>query len=290
MEEGKIDVIQKAKELLLASPVMRYGVTAERLDAVFSNFHMLSTQEELLQEYNPYRKYDGRLDGFNRNHHCYFGPEATPHFVIHEVLHELSSQFDEQGHRTVNGIAKDNSYSQILLNEGMIDYVASKISGEEVLHYAREKTVIARLEPMLLKQSRNPDILFQILLQDKNRINEFIADFAKPEIADKIINRFEFMSTDNINMAMSQIEKRFNRHHTFEQIKAKISSIFHPKKALPPGTVETLQQSTQGQPDSARKWREAQKFEVKGYTTKQDMQGQEKETLSPIKDDEEQSL
>lgn len=289
MKDNNIDVIQRAKELLLESPIMKYGITPERIEQVFTKVHMMTTQEELEKEYNPYKKYDGRLEGFNRNHHCYFGPEATPHVVIHEILHELSSEFDKDGHRTENGIAKDNRYSQILLNEGMIDYLASKISGEEVSHYSREKFVIERLEAMLLKQSGNPDVLFQILLQEKNKINEFIEDFAKPDTAKEMIDRFEFMDKEKINLAMNEIEKRFNRHHKFEQIKARINSIFHRKKALPPGISNPATE----QKDSAKIWRMKQHEVYKAYHSEMSNQQHTQEELNIVKptiEDEEQSL
>lgn len=243
MSENSTDVVQRAKELLLSSPIMKYGVTEEKIEQLFANVHVFSSQEELLKEYNPFISKGGSLAGFSRNNHCYIGPDATPHIIIHEVLHELSSEFDKQGHRIVNGIARDSSPSQILLNEGMIDYLASKISGEELEQYDREKTVISRLEPLLLKQSGNPDILFQILMQDKNRINEFIEQFAKQETADKLTNKLQFMNKEKITLSMDQIEKSFNKKHKWEQIKARISSIFHRRKALPPATQSAAKET-----------------------------------------------
>lgn len=277
MEKQNSNVIQRAKELLLASPIMKYGITPEKIEEIFANVHMMPTQEALEKEYNPFGKYDGHLEGFNRNHHCYIGPNATPHVIIHELLHELSSQFDKDGHRIANGIAKDTSYSQILLNEGMIDYLASQISGEKVLHYSTEKIAIARLEPMLIKQSGNPDVLFEILFRDRNRINEFIEKFARPEVADKLVNRFQFMNKDNINDSMDEIEKKFNRYHKFEQIKAKISSIFprinaiiHRKKALPPGRLEVsdvAEKTTIPALTKEEAFRKQNEFKVQNYPT-----------------------
>ena len=280
MEEQKFDAVQRAKELILASPIMQYGITLERIEEVFANAHMMPTQEALEKEYNPLQKYDGKLDGFNRNHHSYFGPNATPHVVIHEILHELSSEFDKDGHRTVNGIAKNKSYSQVLLNEGMIDYLASQISREKVFHYSTEKTAIKRLEPMLVKQSGNPEVLFEILFRDRTRINEFIEKFARPEVVDKLGNHFEFMDKDNINNSMDEIEKKFNRHYKFEQIKAKISSLFprinaiiHRKKALPVGIQQDLTQVE----NKAKIFREKQKCQIQKYPTSVKENTQEKQ-------------
>lgn len=263
MEKSKINIISNAKELLLQSPIMKYGITEERIEEAFSKVHIIPTQEAFLKEWNPIIKYDGRLDGFNRNHHCYFGPRATSHIVIHEILHELFSEFDKNGHRVVNGIAKDNSYSQIQLNEGITDYIASKISGENVAHYEREKIVFERIEPLLIKQSGNPEILFKILSQDKNRINDFIETYAKPEVANKVVNDFQFLNKEKINLAMEHIEKNFNRKHKFEQFKALISSIFHKRKALPPGQINEKQEEISGV-NKVKEFKEKYQYEVSG--------------------------
>jgi len=287
MEENKIDVIAKAKELLLQSPVMKYGITEERIEEAFSKAHMMPTQEALLKEWSPIIKYDGRLDGFNRNHHCYFGPEATPHIVIHEMIHELFSEFDQDGHRVVNGIAKDNSYSQVQLNEGITDYIASKISGENVLHYEREKIVFERIEPLLIKQSGNPEVLFEILSQDKNRINDFVEEFAKPETANKVVNDFQFMNKEKINLAMDEIEKRFNRHHKFEQFKARISSIFHKRKALPPGKNNEKQELS-SKKNKVKEFKEEYECEV--LYEKNSVHEEEGIEKILVKEDDEQEL
>lgn len=235
MEQNNLEVLARAKELILASPVMKYGITKEKVEEAFANCHVMQSREALEKEYNPIMRYNGSLKGFNRNHHCYFLPDMTPHVVIHEILHELSSEFDEKGHRKINGIDKKGTYSQVLLNEGIVDFLASKISGENNKIYMREKTVLQALEPLLVKQSGNPEILFKILLKDNNKINEFIQTFAKRETAYTLINEFEYMDYEKISLAMNEIQKRFNKKYRFTQLKARISSIFHRTKLLPSG-------------------------------------------------------
>lgn len=43
MKDNNIDVIQRAKELLLESPIMKYGITPERIEQVFTKVHMMTT-------------------------------------------------------------------------------------------------------------------------------------------------------------------------------------------------------------------------------------------------------
>ena len=167
-------ILQEAKEKIYNSPVIKY-VDKEKIERAFSKIHVYETHEEFLRAYGRH-DYDGeRLEGFNRNNGSHISPTATPHTIIHEVLHELSSEFDTDGHRIINGImgqTEENFANQV--NEGLTDYLAAKISGEKPRHYRIGHEFFSRVEPSINKYYCDDEILFKLYLDhDDLKIKDF---------------------------------------------------------------------------------------------------------------------
>ena len=159
------NIIQDAKYKIYNSEIMLY-VSPEKIEEAIGKIYVFDNKEEFLKTYgrNNYSESD-RLEGFNRNNGSYLGPDATVHTAIHEVLHGISSEFDEQGHRIKNGIMGDGSFQFAnQINEGLTDYLASKLSGEAPRHYIQGHKLFAKLGPMIEKYTNNPSSLMQIYL------------------------------------------------------------------------------------------------------------------------------
>lgn len=103
------NIVQQAKQIIYNSQIMLY-ITPEKLEEAFRKIYVYENREEFLQAFGSNEYSGGKLEGFNRSNGSYIGPDATPHTVIHEVLHGLSSEFDKDGHRTVNGISGDRTF------------------------------------------------------------------------------------------------------------------------------------------------------------------------------------
>ena len=104
-----VNIIQDAKQIIYNSEIMLY-VSPEKIEKAFQQIYVYNDKNSFLKAFGSNDYTDGRLEGFNRNNVSYLGPDATSHTVIHEVLHSLSSEFDNEGHRTVNGISGSGNF------------------------------------------------------------------------------------------------------------------------------------------------------------------------------------
>jgi len=207
------DLVNEAKCKIYNSELMKY-TTTERVEKAFSKIHIYDYITDLLKEYGKSDYDNEKLEGFNRNGESYLGPYATKHTVIHEVLHTLSSKFDSNGHRTVNGIAGDGSLRfSNEINEGITDYIACKISGEKPRNYRQGNRLFSKLEPMMIKYTKDSNILMKIYLNnDVKFMEDFLENFCGKKSFDEIYNNFLFRRDDEIDALLKPIDKNLDKY------------------------------------------------------------------------------
>lgn len=207
------DLVNEAKCKIYNSELMKY-TTTERVEKAFSKIHIYDHITDLLKEYGKSDYDNEKLEGFNRNGESYLGPYATKHTVIHEVLHTLSSKFDSNGHRTVNGIAGDGSLRfSNEINEGITDYIACKISGEKPRNYRQGNRLFSKLEPMMIKYTKDSNILMKIYLNnDVKFMEDFLENFCGKKSFDEIYNNFLFRRDDEIDALLKPIDKNLDKY------------------------------------------------------------------------------
>lgn len=238
------DILAQAKKIVYNSPIMKY-CTEENLNLAFSKIHVIENREDFQKAYGRIISKDDKIEGFNRADGSYMGPDATVHAVIHEVLHAISSKFDNQGHRIQNGIQGEEPYNFAgQINEGATDYIAAKLSGEEPRHYIRGHKLFSRLEPLMIKDTNNPDILIEVYLNNNvEYIKNFFNRYGKKGEFENLYDNFLFMDDSKMDEMFNRIEKNLNRTKRFENIINKIKNIFTKKdiKYLTEGT-ETIKE------------------------------------------------
>lgn len=207
------DLVNEAKCKIYNSELMKY-TTTERVEKAFSKIHIYDHITDLLKEYGKSDYDNEKLEGFNRNGESYLGPYATKHTVIHEVLHTLSSKFDSNGHRTVNGIAGDGSLRfSNEINEGITDYIACKISGEKPRNYRQGNRLFSKLEPMMIKYTKDSNILIKIYLNnDVKFMEDFLENFCGKKSFDEIYDNFLFRRDDEIDALLKPIDKNLDKY------------------------------------------------------------------------------
>lgn len=207
------DFVNEAKCKIYNSELMKY-TTTERVEQAFSKIHIYDYITDLLKEYGKSDYDNEKLEGFNRNGESYLGPYATKHTVIHEVLHTLSSKFDSNGHRTVNGIAGDGSLRfSNEINEGITDYIACKISGEKPRNYRQGNRLFSKLEPKMIKYTKDSNILMKIYLNnDVMFMEDFLENFCGKKSFDEIYNNFLFRRDDEIDALLKPIDKNLDKY------------------------------------------------------------------------------
>lgn len=207
------DLVNEAKCKIYNSELMKY-TTTERVEKAFSKIHIYDHITDLLKEYGKSDYDNEKLEGFNRNGEIYLGPYATKHTVIHEVLHTLSSKFDSNGHRTVNGIAGDGSLRfSNEINEGITDYIACKISGEKPRNYRQGNRLFSKLEPMMIKYTKDSNILIKIYLNnDVKFMEDFLENFCGKKSFDEIYDNFLFRRDDEIDALLKPIDKNLDKY------------------------------------------------------------------------------
>ena len=207
------DLVNEAKCKIYNSELMKY-TTTERVEKAFSKIHIYDHITDLLKEYGKSDYDNEKLEGFNRNGEIYLGPYATKHTVIHEVLHTLSSKFDSNGHRTVNGISGDGSLRfSNEINEGITDYIACKISGEKPRNYRQGNRLFSKLEPMMIKYTKDSNILIKIYLNnDVKFMEDFLENFCGKKSFDEIYDNFLFRRDDEIDALLKPIDKNLDKY------------------------------------------------------------------------------
>ena len=242
------NIKEDAKYKIYNSELVKY-VSPEKIEEAFSKIHTYDNINEFLETYGKPGYSNGRLEGFNRNGESYIGPNATSHTVIHEVLHTLSSRFDSEGHRIINGISgyKKEGFGNII-NEGITDYLATKISGEAPRNYIEGHKLFCKLEPMMIKYTKDQNILMQIYTSNNVKfMQEFLDYFGKNNTFEDLYNNFLFKNDEEIDKLLKPVKKNVNKYvkraekkENIANLLNKIHNIFSKNKIkmLPEGSKE----------------------------------------------------
>ena len=242
------NLVQDAKNKIYNSELIKF-VSSEKIENAFSKIHIFNNINDLLEEYGRPDYDNERLEGFNRKGESYLGPYATSHTAIHEVLHTLSSKFDDNGHRIENGISGDGSLRfSNQVNEGITDYLSCKISGESPRNYIQGHKLFAKLEPIMTKYTKNPDILMQIYLNnDVEFMRNFLNHFGKENTFEELYDEFLFKSDDEIDELLKSVDKNVNKYmkkiarkEKLTELVNRFKNIFSKNivKALPSGNYQ----------------------------------------------------
>lgn len=239
------NILNDARNIIYNSQISKY-CSEEELNKAFSKIYVFEDREDFQKAYGSNISNDDVLEGFNRANGSYLGPKATTHTVIHEVLHALSSKFDDQGHRIQNGIQGEQNYNFAnQINEGATDYIASKLSGERPRHYIQGHKLFSRLEAMMIKDTNNPDILIETYLNnDVEYMKSFFDRYGKKGDFENLYENFLYMDDTKMNQMLDNVEKKLNRVKTFSNIINKIKNVFtkNETKFLPEGKNESSKQ------------------------------------------------
>lgn len=176
------------------------------------NTEYIADEEEFMKLYGPDQ--DIYLEGFNRNNKMYIGPKATPHSVIHGILHNLSSSFENEN-RIYNGISYKNSEGYInYINEGLTDYLATKISKEPERHYLQGVRFFRGLDNILQEVYGENQMLFESYICNntyflKNIIDNYCTYKYRNQKVDWnfFINNFVFFNNDTMDELIKNIHK-----------------------------------------------------------------------------------
>lgn len=227
------NIVQDAKHKIYNSKIMLY-VSPEKIEEAFTKIYVYDNKDEFLREFGRSGWSGERLEGFNRNNGSYLGPDATVHTVIHEVLHGISSEFDEQGHRIKNGIMGDGSLQFAnQINEGITDYLATKLSGEAPRHYIQGHKLFSKLGPMLEKYTKDPNILMQIYLtNDVKFLHDFLNYYGKDNTFENLYENFLFMKDEELYNVLGKVEKNLNKDLKKRERKEKRNNFFNKLKNI----------------------------------------------------------
>lgn len=220
--------ILKARELIYKSPIIEY-ISIKDIEEQLRNIYIFDTEEEFLEEFGGECIGGGIPKGFNRNNKNYLNPKyISPHVIIHEILHGLSSEFDQFGHRTINGIqGLTKTDFGVFVNEGLTDYLATKISKEPQRHYLHGQWFFGAIENSLAKECYNPEILFEIYLNNRVDILEsFLNKYGGKGTFEEIYNNFLYYSKEKMNELTNKINRRFERENRKKEILNAIKNLF----------------------------------------------------------------
>ena len=220
--------VLKARELIYNSPIIKY-VSIKDIEEQLSNIYIFDTEEEFLKEYGGECIGGGIPKGFNRSNKNYFNPKyISPHVIIHEILHGLSSEFDKFGHRTINGIqGLTKTDFGVFVNEGLTDYLASKISNEPQRHYLQGQWLFGGIEESLIKEYNDSNILYEIYLNNRVDILEsFLNRYGGKGTFEDIYNNFLIYDKEKMSELASKINKKFERTTRKKEILDAIKKLF----------------------------------------------------------------
>lgn len=206
---NKMEKISIAKQKIYAH--LSKFVEIEKLEEACSKIIVYDDDVEFWKEYGE-GEYSSKVDcleGFNRNGISYLSTSSTVHTIIHEVLHTLSSEFDKDGHRTANGIIGTQS-TQFgnMINEGLTDYLACKMSGEEPRHYMKGHKLFSRIDKMGSELYQDNDFLLKWYLEkDDLSFKKFVDKLSKKGMHKKLYDEFMFMDNEAIDKLLNKMEK-----------------------------------------------------------------------------------
>ena len=278
-------ILDEAKEKIYNSPIVKY-VSKERIEEAFKRIYVYDTEEDFFKAYGRPKESDDYLEGFNRANGSYIGPNATVHTIIHEVLHNFSSEFDNDGHITKNGLMGDAKYANFAnqVNEGATDFLACIISGEKPRRYIEGNKIFKHIVPLMQKFYNDEDILFKLYLTNNDFEFKRFLDLALGKIggAKVFYEEFLYFNDDRIKDMQKEMNKNVKKENSIvHKFVKKIKGFFIKKdiKYLNSGTL----QPEQGENRHEKFLRE---YKVSGQNTKSDLRNGENTVRSPQRGDE----
>lgn len=218
-----MDIKEQARQLIYQSPVTNY-FNKETIEKKLENIYVMTNESKFNEKYVEAtgEKFDGNLEGFQNSSGIYIGPKATPHTIIHELLHELSSKFDENNHRIQNGIQGNMHISNfgIYINEGITDYLAAKISQEKSRHYIQGHKLFSSIENSMIDYFENEEILYSIYFNNENILfNDFLNKTAGKGAGKTLYEKFLFMNDEALSKFIQKVNSGVKKRVIFRNIK-----------------------------------------------------------------------
>lgn len=209
--ENKNMIIAKAKEIILNSPFAKYK-SYEDINNALEKVYVCKSKEELYELFfqKTGKRYDAELKGFNNNQISYLEQEASEHEVIHEVLHSLSSTFNNNGNRLTNGVELKNSRFGAQLNEGLTEYLAYKLSGKDTRIYKEGKSFFEQIDENFSKYFNNESALVDMYCNNKvEMLKEYmqVCLSKNKNSFEELYENFSFMNQAEINSLVNNINK-----------------------------------------------------------------------------------
>lgn len=203
--------LQKTKEYIMSSNIANF-VSEDKIDNAIDNSYICSSKNELYELYESKTgiEYDGILKGFNNGSKNYFPPDFTLHAAIHETLHTLSSTFDENGKRLKNGIEVKGTNFGRFVNEGLTEYLTTKICNEPPEAYSIEVSFFKNIDENFSKYFESDMALEDMYINNKmDMLKEFVnLSLNKEDINfDDICNNFLFYDQEKMDSIASKINK-----------------------------------------------------------------------------------
>ena len=237
-------ILDEAKEKIYNSPIVKY-VSKEKIEEAFKSIYVYDNEADFFKAYGRPRESNVFLEGFNRANGSYIGPKATAHTIIHEVLHYISSEFDNDGHRKQNGLMGDAEYGNFAnqVNEAVTDFLACKISGEKPRHYIEGNKIFECIDPIMQGFYNDEDILFKLYLYNNDFEFKRFLDLTleKNGGAKDFYENFLFYSDDKINKMQKEMNKSVKKENSsIHKLVKKIKGFFLKKdmKYLNSGSLQ----------------------------------------------------
>ena len=168
--------LEEAKQYFMNSNIANL-VSEDKIDKAIDNSYVCGSEKELYDLYQSKTgtEYDGTLKGFNNGSKNYFPPDFTPHAAIHETLHTLSSTFNEEGRRLVNGIEVKDTVFGRFVNEGLTEYLTTKICNEPPEAYSIEVSFFKNIDENFSEYFESNMALEDMYINNKtDMLKEFV--------------------------------------------------------------------------------------------------------------------
>ena len=225
MEEIK----ERAKQMLLSSEVAKL-VGEETIIQQFNNIIIVGSREDLKRKYVELTGVEygsGDLKGLNNGDKHYLSNEADEHTIIHEIMHDLSSIHDKDGHKIKTGIrGNENQQFKNDVNEGLTDFLARKISGNGALFYKQGNRLFEGIESSIVKFFNDDNALLKIYLtNDNDSLRAYIDKVVGKGTYDSIYENLSFMSDEKIDKIVDKIDKGTKKELRKQKIKSFFSKI-----------------------------------------------------------------
>lgn len=203
--------LEEAKQYFMNSNIANL-VSEDKINKAIDNSYVCGSEKELYDLYQSKTgtEYDGTLKGFNNGSKNYFPPDFTPHAAIHETLHTLSSTFNEEGRRLVNGIEVKDTVFGRFVNEGLTEYLTTKICNEPPEAYSIEVSFFKNIDENFSKYFESDMALEDMYINNKtDMLKEFVnLSLNKEDINfDDICNNFLFYDQEKMDSIAGKINK-----------------------------------------------------------------------------------